>query len=175
VLEDSKDASLRASRLQESGAIIAEVLVNPSVASDIFHRRRAEPVILIVEPVPLCRALEDLRATVRARIADVLLKEGVPSGPNECGGLAGSQLRLDLLNRNSGVVDPRRRFGVQDGVHQRIRRPLLEKPLLLFHYELLVRRCELLHVLVGEDCDCEGGHFLQIARRKRRLLWDTVT
>jgi len=148
MLDDSKDAGLRASGLQEAGAIILEVLMDTSHPRSILHSHRPTAIILVVgDPVLLfgeTRALVELRATVSARTARVLLEEDVVGGPNERGRLAGSQLRLDLVHRNSGVVDPRRRFGVQDGVHQRIRCPLLKTPLLLLHYQLLVSRRELL-------------------------------
>jgi len=157
VLDNGKDASLRTPSPQEAGAVVAKSLIDPSVASNIFHGGRTIPIILIVLPVPLNLALEDLPTAIKPRRARFLLEEDMLGGPNKRRDLARSQFRLNLVNRDSVVVDPRRRLGVQDGVHQSIRRPLLKKEPLLLHYTLLVRGSKLLHVLLREDYPCEAG------------------
>ncbi len=150
MLDDSEDASLWASCLQETRASVVEGLMAMRQPCGILNRDLSAPIMLVVHDPELRigerRALVDLRATVRARMAG-LLEDGVLGGPNEGSRLARSQLRLDLINWNGSVVDSIRGFGVQDPVHQAIWRPLLKKPLPLLHYKPLVRRCELLLVV----------------------------
>jgi len=174
VLDNSKDGSLRASGLEEARTGIAENLMNPRRASNIFHCRSAEVIMLIVAPVMMLNlALEDLPAAIQTWRAGVLLEEGMVGAPNKCRGLARSQLCPNLLYGRLKMVDPRRRLGVQDSVHQRICRPLLKKPLLLLHYDLLVCCCELVHVVGREDCG--SGHFLQDCLKEEVVGYCDIT
>lgn len=73
MLDDSEDASLWASCLQETRALVAEGLMAMRQPCGILNRDLSAPIMLVVhDPVPQIgerRALVDLRATVRARMA----------------------------------------------------------------------------------------------------------